>query len=44
MAGVTVAFAAWMLTVSRIGRTAGILMIAAYVGFVAFAYQDLILA
>ncbi|WP_029032211.1 calcium/sodium antiporter [Salinarimonas rosea] len=42
MAGVTLAFAAWMLTVSRIGRTAGVLMILAYVGFIGFTYQDLI--
>ncbi|WP_372425444.1 calcium/sodium antiporter [Salinarimonas chemoclinalis] len=44
MAGVTFAFAAWMLTVSRIGRGMGIAMLAAYAGFILLAYQDLLFA
>lgn len=44
MAGVTFAFAIWMLTVSRIGRGMGIAMLAAYGAFILYSYQDLLFA
>jgi cation:H+ antiporter len=44
MAGVTVAFAAWMLTVSRVGRPLGFAMLAIYFAFTIYTYQSLLLA
>ncbi|WP_349368104.1 calcium/sodium antiporter [Salinarimonas sp.] len=44
MAGVTFAFAAWMLTVSKIGRPMGVAMLVAYFAFILYSYQDLLFA
>lgn len=42
MLGLTALLVVWMLTVARIGRPAGIAMLAAYVVFTAYQYQDVV--